>query len=675
MSVSSFRDARRAVPLRVTDAVESLPEALHRIADLEACLEAIGGAHMVATFDMAGKLLDANPRFLETFGYCAEDILGRHHSMFVAPEDQTSPEYEAFWTRLKEGEFASAAYKRIGRGGREIWIRATYTPIPDRHGAFSRVIKYATDVTASKLLNADAESQIAAISKSQAVIEFDLDGIIIAVNDRFLNVVGYPREEVIGRHHRLFMPKDSVSGSEYETFWSALRAGEYRSGEFPRINKDGDEVWLQASYNPIRDLNGNPFKIVKYAIDVTDSVRRAMQETVREAAAAAKTDFLANMSHELRTPLTSILGFANVLAADPALDPVHAGHVRLIQNAGQTLLSVVNDVLDFSKLESGAVKLSPAPVDIRALTEEVVAVFAPTAAEKGLTLTCQSDAGTSLQLDAARLRQVLFNLVGNALKFTEHGGVQITVSTRDDGDAAVALTVSVMDTGKGVDPAQRDRLFHRFVQEDSSISRRFGGTGLGLSISKQLISLMGGEIGCESDGSTGSTFWFRVPAAIAAPIVVVPFDRPAPVSKECGPIRILLAEDHPANQRLIQALLSPLNVVLDCVDNGAAAIEANGRADYDLILMDMQMPVMDGLTATREIRAGGGSKSSTPIVALTANILPAQIERCLASGMQGHLTKPVDIEELHRVVALYRPQAPASVEDTRSLPLAASGAS
>lgn len=243
----------------------------HDIA-LNGQVEAINRSQAVIEFSPAGVILNANQNFLNAVGYELSEIVGQHHSMFVDSVERTTLTYADFWRRLAAGEFQSAEYKRFGKGGKEIWIQATYNPVLDRTGTVLKIVKFATDITASKLQSLDQASQIAAISKSQAVIEFDMNGVVLDANENFLAAMGYSLEEIKGQHHRMFVPAEDRDSLDYQDFWAALRTGEYRSAEFKRVGKGGKEVWIQASYNPILDFNGRPYKVVKYAVDVTQQV-------------------------------------------------------------------------------------------------------------------------------------------------------------------------------------------------------------------------------------------------------------------------------------------------------------------------------------------------------------------------------------------------------------------
>ncbi len=261
-------------PVKVVKYATDVTEQKLRNADFEGQIEAVGKAQAVIEFNLDGTIITANDNFLNALGYTLEEVQGQHHRMFVEESFRTSVEYRQFWEALKRGEYQTGEYKRIGKGGKEVWIQASYNPILDLNGNPVKVVKYATDVTEQKLRNADFEGQIEAVGKAQAVIEFNLDGTIIAANDNFLNALGYTLGEVQGQHHRMFVEESFRASVEYRQFWEALNRGEYQAGEYKRIGKGGKEVWIQASYNPILDLNGNPFKVVKYATDVTEQKRR-----------------------------------------------------------------------------------------------------------------------------------------------------------------------------------------------------------------------------------------------------------------------------------------------------------------------------------------------------------------------------------------------------------------
>jgi len=383
--------------------------------------------------------------------------------------------------------------------------------------------------------------------------------------------------------------------------------------------------------------------------------RQAMARAAQaraQAANQAKSDFLATISHEIRTPLNSILGFAALVRDDPDLSAESRRRLDLVGRAGRSLAEIVNDLLDFAKVEAGRLDLDLAPVRPADLLSDAVAIVAPAAQAKGLTLSVaietvgEGDEATLMALDETRLRQVLLNLLANALKFTAHGHVAARLTI---GPSSGDLRFEVSDTGIGIAPEVQARLFQRFSQADTSISRSYGGAGLGLAISKALVNQMGGEIAVASTLGEGSRFW----ASLSAEVVAPPLLADAP-SAEPGPARaarVLLVDDHPMNRELGHALLTLAGCEVSTADDGAKAVEAARLGDIDLILMDVHMPGMDGLAAARAIRALPGPLGAVPIIALSADVLPEQIVRCRAAGMDGHVAKPIRREELIAAVA------------------------
>ena len=376
--------------------------------------------------------------------------------------------------------------------------------------------------------------------------------------------------------------------------------------------------------------------LVLRAAAARDARRRAL------AASRAKGEFLATMSHEIRTPMNSILGFTQLLLRSPGVSPAARDQVKLIAEAGGSLMTVLNDVLDFSKVEAGQIELYAEPVDVAALCTATVEIMREAAGAKGLDLRLEATGLDGLfVLDGQRLRQVLLNLLNNGVKFTDAGEVLLLAWADDD---RAVLCFEVRDTGIGIHLELMSRLFTRFSQADSSTTRHYGGSGLGLAICKGLVERMGGVIGAESRTGGGSTFRFELPAARTEG-GALPAAADGPAQRLLG--RVLLVDDHPMNLRLGETLLRLLGCEVDLASSGEEAVAAASIQVYDAVLMDLHMPRMDGLATTQAIRALDGPNGEVPVLAMSADVMPQSVERCLQAGMVEHLAKPVQLNALH----------------------------
>ncbi len=454
-------------------------------------------------------------------------------------------------------------------------------------------------------------------------------------------MTGFTPAELIGRSVAdIIEPEDlaALAAAVEEAF---AHPGRSRCVEYRIRSKAGAVTWLEARPTPLVDPHtGTIVGVTDVVRDVTE--RKALEVELRakceeaQAATRAKGEFLANMSHEIRTPLTAIMGFAGLIEGSAELPAGLRGHVAKICAASQQLMGVVNDVLDFSRLDARQVVLDPQPVDPTALVTETVELLTGEAAAKGLELGVDIAAGLPawVSLDAGRLRQVLLNLAGNAIKFTAAG--KVTVALARHGGKGLKFTVD--DTGPGIAPQLQHRLFERFSQVDGSISRDHGGTGLGLSISKGLVELMGGAIGFRSAPGHGSSFWFALPA----PPATKPRSRDETHELTAArPAHILVVDDLAVNRQLVRAMLEPLGHTFEEAASGSEAVNAAMQRRFDLILMDLQMPGMDGLEAARAIRSTAEVNHRAPIVALSANVLAEHVANCRAAGMDDHLAKPI----------------------------------
>lgn len=448
-----------------------------------------------------------------------------------------------------------------------------------------------------------------------------------------------------------------------ETIAAIRGSGRFRT-DYRVVRPDGEIRHIRDTAALYKGEDGTR-RLVGLIVDITEDI--ALQQELRErrsdaeAATLAKSRFLATMSHEIRTPLAGVLGLLGLMLEARDLSPEQKERATLALASAEQLLEILNDILDFSRLEAQQVRVAPEPVDIFTLVRDIAALMTAAAERKGLHFRVEFASGLPerIMADPQKLRQILANLASNAIKFTETGEVVVTVSHRVV-DRRDRLRIAVRDTGIGISAAQADEIFEHFVQGDNSFTRKAGGTGLGLAISRQLVKLMGGEIAVESVPGQGSTFTFE----ILAPAVGGAVEASASITrgpiKAARPMRLLLAEDNPTNQYVIGAILRAQGHAVETVPNGVAATAAAGSGRYDAILMDVHMPEMDGFAAASAIRRLPGKAGQVPIIALTANAMAGDREACLAAGMSDYVSKPVDVATLHAVLARVQAEAPSS---------------
>jgi PAS domain S-box-containing protein len=472
----------------------------------------------------------------------------------------------------------------------------------------------------------------------------DQDYRFLKVNQAWETALGWRVEELIGRPMIDFVHPDDVEASRERMRLVAVQnvmgfVNRYR-------HRDGSYRNLEWRARHVGDL------VFGVARDVTERLaleaEMAAARAAAEAANQAKSDFLANMSHEIRTPLNGVIGIAGALRRTP-LTPDQQEMVSLIEGSGVSLERLVSDVLDFSKIEAGRLEIETRVFDLRPELDGLLEMHRLRAADKGLAfpVTWGPQARGAFVGDSVRLKQVVANLLSNAVKFTEAGSVAVWIDVVEPAapDAPPSLQVEIQDTGVGFDDASAAKLFQRFSQADATITRRFGGTGLGLSITRGIVELMDGAIHAVSRPGEGSLFRVAIPLPRARPLAAVALEAPEVVDLgRLAGLRVLLAEDHAVNQRVITLILGPLGVEVTIVEDGAKAVEAFQAGDYDLVLMDMQMPVMDGLAATRALRGHetrSPARPRTPIVMLSANAMAQHRAEAQASGADLHLAKPI----------------------------------
>ena len=526
----------------------------------------------------------------------------------------------------------------------------------------------------------------------ESIVITDLEARIEYVNEAFLAATGYARQELIGQNPHL-LSSGNTPPETYAAMWAELSAGRTWKGEFVNRRKNGDEYVEFAIITPLRLADGHISHYVAVKEDVTEHKRlgqeldahrnhledlvalrtRELTEARQQAEAAnrAKSAFLANMSHEIRTPMNAILGLTYLLRKD-SIDDRQAERLKRIEGAGRHLLNIISDILDLSKIEAGRLKLEDVEFAPAALFDNVATLIGQAVRDKGIALSIDiATLPPLLRGDETRLRQALLNYAANAAKFTARGRIEIRARVLDTTANDLLLRFEVADTGIGIAPEQQARLFHIFEQADSSTTRRYGGTGLGLAITQRLAELMGGSVGVDSVPGHGSCFWFT---ARLARTVGTPHPVPLPVATNTQRLhrsfhgaRILLAEDNPLNCEVALEVLNSVGLVADTAKDGRVAVDKARVGGYDLILMDMQMPEMDGIEATLAIRALPEG-SDLPIVAMTANAFSDDRARCLAAGMNDFVAKPVDPEQLYATLEKWLPPRAASGQNAPDAP-------
>ncbi len=520
------------------------------------------------------------------------------------------------------------------------WLRSQVNRFAD-----GGLIKTWADVTA-EVLHSESSVIEALSTLQQALLCYDLSGRFIFANNRassfFPGLINRFQPDSSFADHLTHLADEAMAGADRDILLRlAVRDWPAAPGQSPQIliNMKHDRV-VQLELTPTRDGG-----LTVVWTDMTEAHRLLAERSRAEAEATAKSEFLAVMSHEIRTPLNGVLGSIGLLdrtmltARDrELLDTAHG--------SAEHLLHLLNDILDFSKLEAGRVELEDVDFDLRRLGEGVVSSLRSRAETKGLRLDWRFDPALPpvLRGDPGRLRQILFNLIGNAIKFTETGWVRLDIGFHDMAGGGRGLELLVADSGIGIAPEIRPQLFRHFTQGDSSITRRYGGTGLGLAICGQLAALMQGSIVVDSVPGQGSEFRLHLPLrlGVAGLLPAMPLAQP----RLEGILNILVAEDNPTNQMILGTMLKQLGHKAAMAANGREACAMLSQGHYDIVLMDMQMPEMDGIAASRAIRAMAEPLASTPIVAITANALAGDRERCLAAGMNGYVTKPIDVGAL-----------------------------
>ena len=630
---------------------------------------------LIVLADLDGVRRFISPAARTLYGYEPDEMMGSDTFGAAHPDDRHLLT-AAFEQLLGGADTAVAQVRAQRKSGDYVWVETHMRLVKDPLTDETRVLGLIRDVsrrhaTEQAIRESEAQFRSLADSVSDVIIRSAPNGERRYVSPSCRTVLGYEPEELIGGQRGTF--SHPLDRDHIETRMAAIIAGDRNTTIVYRaIRRDGSIVWLDSGTSLVRDtVSGELVEIVSVMRDISqqkaieERLERAREEA--EKASRLKSDFLANMSHEIRTPMNGIIGMTGLLLATP-LAPEQRRFADAVRISADALLSVINDILDLSKLEAGKLNLEDVPFGFATIVEDCVELMEAKALDKGVVLTAEVDDRVRRPHvgDPTRLRQIILNLLSNAVKFTDRGFVAIKVTGEPQGDRTTLVRILVEDSGIGMNEATMAKLFRKFEQADSSVARRFGGTGLGLAISKQLIDRMGGRISVSSTLGEGSRFTVALTLPMSDATLPgherhaqAPIDGALPPSRaERKAGRILVAEDNAVNQLLVVTLLEDAGYVVDVVEDGVQALAAIRQRAYDLVLMDAQMPNMDGLQATRAIRNLADGKGRMPIIALTANAMAGDREHYITAGMDDYLSKPLDAQTMLSMVQAWMTRAP-----------------
>ncbi|HEX4095826.1 MAG TPA: ATP-binding protein [Caulobacteraceae bacterium] len=646
----------------VTPLMEARREAQ---ANAERLKLALGAARAgVSEFDFAARTQWFSPEFHEIIGAEVDFRRFAREPWYMAHPDDRHVIDETV-ARWKGRRHEPMDFRIVLPSGESRWVQAHAEQQLAPDGRRLKVVGLVLDIDARKrqeLALAEARRQaqtnadrlgLALKAARAGVFEVNLQEKTFWCSPEFVEVAGRTMtfEEASSPAWPLVHPDDLKA--LLQAFKRDLSTTPIGSAEARLVLPSGEHRWVHICAEPTFDEQGRNAKVNGLVLDIDARKQQELAliaaEQAAQSAAEAKSQFLANMSHEIRTPMNGVLGVLHLLQREHLSEEGR----QLLQEAsdcGRMLSQLLDDVMDLSKIEAGKLELSPEPTDVVAVLKSVVGLLRQNAEGKGLELRARvEDEAVWIEADPVRLRQGLFNLIGNAIKFTEKGHVEVRLTARTEGEGS-RLRFEIEDTGIGIPEAAQATLFHRFQQADGSTSRRFGGSGLGLAITRRLAEMMDGGVGFVSREGEGSTFWLEVSAPIAEPPAAVEQDDAAPMLEG---LRALLVEDNATNRLVASKMLEALGVSVAMAEHGGLGVEAARTGGFDLILMDVQMPVMDGLEATRRIRALGGEAAATPIIGLTANAMNHQRDAYMAAGMDGLVAKPISpaalVAEIARV--------------------------
>ncbi len=603
-----------------------------------------------------GIITSWNEAAEKMFGYSSAEAVGQHISIIIPPERQD--EEFIILGKVKSGQrIDHFETVRRRKDGSYIDISLTVSPIKNSAGIVVGASKVARDIRDIKNVEKLSAHLAAIVSSSDdAIISKNLDGIIQTWNASAERIFGYTAEEAIGQHISLLIPPEKLD-EEYGIL-GKIRVGE-RVDHFQtqRRTKTGNLVDVSLTVSPIHDRKGNVIGASKVARNVTEQKRT---ETALREASRRKDEFIANISHELRTPMNAVIGLSHLLGLSESLTPKEQQFVATLRHSADNLLTLINNLLDFSKLETGAMELEEIEFDLSETIDKAVSLQKMRAEQKGLALRVSYESSLRKHYigDRLRLQQIVTNLIDNAIKFTEQGEVSVTIAGIGQPDDRTLLTLQVSDTGIGIPEDKCAVIFDKFIQADTSMTRKYGGSGLGLSICKAFAQEMGGSISVESRVGLGTTFTVSVSLENSDRDAVIEADTPAPSLRK----NVLVVDDYEPNLLVVTALLDRFGYDYDIARNGVEALRRFQKGKYDIVLMDVQMQDMDGFESTRRIRTYEQDRNElrTPVIAMTAHVLETDKYKCMEAGMDDFIPKPFNPSMLEKKLTEFLDTQPAS---------------
>ena len=598
--------------------------------------------------NLDGTFKEVNDTFMRELGYKKEEFIGAPFKKFIHEDDLINTSLEV--DKLSKGTLTidfENRYKR--KDGTYLCLSWRVTPDISTGNLFCS----ARNISTQKLNLKQIEDLKLALDESSIVAMTDHGGIITFANDKFCEISKFSREELIDQNHQI-VNSGYHSKAYIKRIWVTIAHGKTWKGDIKNKAKDGSYYWVNTTILPFLDDQGMPYQYISVSNDITNQKNAENDlihaKEVAELSVRSKEQFLANMSHEIRTPMNGIIGFSKILEEE-ITDPLHKEYLNSIKSSGENLMVLINDILDFSKIESNKMEIEKTVFSIYKTVETVISLLAPKCKEKGIKLISENihTFPENLIGDPTRLGQILINLIVNAVKFTEKGSVELRIEKINETPKDIKLKFTIIDTGIGIPSNKLETIFESFTQASNETTRKFGGTGLGLTITKRLIELQGGELCVKSEDGEGSEFSFIISylkSIVQPKISTMSIENKKTDTSFLEGKKILMVEDNPLNQQLGFHIFKRWGYEVDIADNGQIAIDKLKNGVYDLILMDIQMPVMDGNDATKYIRENLGEKSAIPIIALTAHATLGEEQRCLDNGMDDYLSKPFDSQKL-----------------------------